>query len=111
MLLRISKLKKIISAYFIIFLFFGISAITANEAGYIVDTTVNSNSDLQYYTNQTYFEVNMSLTNYDSLIVNGTNASSHVDWNQSLLGYWNYENITAGYVQDNSTYDRDLSYN
>jgi len=50
------------------------------------------------YTNKTY--ANISVT------VSGTDVSSFINWDDSLVGYWNFEAPGAfGYVNDNSSYN------
>ncbi|EMR73445.1 Concanavalin A-like lectin/glucanases superfamily, partial [Thermoplasmatales archaeon SCGC AB-539-N05] len=39
------------------------------------------------------------------------NISSFIDWNQSLVGYWNFEYTNSTYVFDNSSYQNNGSFN
>jgi len=94
-LVKNSLSKKILSFYIIILLIvtfssnFGISNPPQIE---IVGPT-----DGNYYTNNTYVNISVNITS-DSY------NSSFINWNYSLVGYWNFEHTNDTHVFDNSTY-------
>lgn len=46
-----------------------------------------------------------------SLYVNDTNYnSSFINWNNSLVGYWNFDNIYDSYIKDDSTYGNNATF-
>jgi len=57
--------------------------------------------------NDTY--VNRSWTYINLTITDDSNASAYIDFNNSVLLYWNFENASATLVNDSSSYGRDGS--
>jgi len=52
----------------------------------------------------TYVCINVSTTD-------ANNICSFIDWNQSLMGYWNFEHTNSTHVFDNSTYGNNGTFN
>lgn len=87
--------KKILSFYVIV------SMLITFSGFYVVAPTnvdVQFPIDDNYYTNNTYVTVNISVTGttYDN--------SSFIDWNNSLVGYWSFEYTNGTHVIDGLNY-------
>ena len=54
--------------------------------------------------------INVSSVYLNASIVEGAFVSSFFDWNESLVGYWNFENYNSTGVYDNSSHDNFLPF-
>jgi len=72
---------------------------TKPTISFVPPTPPNNNQ-----TNNTYAYINVSTTDTN-------NISSFIDWDNSLVGYWNFEYINSTYVFDNSTYNNHGTFN
>lgn len=94
--------KKVFVAYVIILLIVGFSPMIGLSGIPEIDIVNPSNSS--YYTNEDYVNVSVNITS-------SVNASSFINWNNSLVGYWNFEHINDTLVFDNSSYKNNATYN
>ncbi len=97
LLFRNSLVKKVLVLYtFIMFVLCATPLVSVSNSPEI---DIEFPNESIYYTNKSY--VNISVNVSDSQEV-----SSHIDWNNSLGGYWNFESDSKpNFVCDNSTYD------
>ena len=87
--------KKILSLYIVVLLLVGLSSFYVSAPSLII--TVTDPSEENYYTNNTYVNISVNVAS------SGVN-SSFIDWNNSLVGYWNFKYLSGNYVVDNSSY-------
>jgi PGF-pre-PGF domain-containing protein len=94
--------KKIISVY-IVFLFLIASCPQICLSNEDPQVSVSSPASSPYRTNNSYVNITVS-------VVDDLNVSSFINWNNSLVGYWNFEHVGSTYIEDNSSYDNDATY-
>jgi len=93
-------IKRILSSYVVFLLMvFSFSMVFASTPEITIYTPSTD------YTNQTYVNVTVNVSE-------DNNVSSFIDWNQSLIGYWDFEpsHIKIGGVTDNSSYSNSGDY-
>lgn len=99
-LIKNSLSKKILCFYVILLMFISIfSTYSISNAPTIEFKIPPTPADVNEITNETYVNI--------SVYVNDTGGgynSSFIDWNRSLVGYWNFEHTNITQVTDNSTY-------
>jgi len=98
----ISYSKKIICVY-IVFLFLIASCPQICLSNEDPQVSVSSPSTSPYRTNNSYVNITVS-------VVDDLNVSSFINWNNSLVGYWNFEHVGSTDIKDNSSYDNDATY-
>ena len=85
--------SKIICFYIVFILLISIFPF----AGLSEPPEINSTPGGGYVTSDNYVNISVNITSSE-------NVSSLIDFNRSLVGYWNFEHISGAYIVDNSTH-------
>ena len=98
-LVNAKKFRKFLSIYFIFLLLLMLS-----YGVYASGLSIEIDPALPAYTNLNYVNISVSVTSDNT-------SSSFINWNQSLVGYWNFEHSNTANITDNSTYWSNASFN
>ena len=99
--LRLDKVtKKVFVLYVILLLIASFSPMIGLSNS--PDIEIQSPNNSSHYINNNYVNVSFNVT---------PEVSSFINWNNSLVGYWNFEHLTNNYVVDNSSYRNNATYN
>ena len=102
---RVLFRKKIVlklSVIFVLLLFSTSIFSIVFSSSNIAEIDFTSPTSTHEYRNDTNAEIEVST-------VSSADSSCFIDWNRSLVGYWNFEKMVSGKFTDNSTYSNNAS--